>query len=174
MAPQDILGPIYLRLDTSTGLRSLPITRAWIELGDQVDAAYFYSDKEHLIRGDQVWAYQPDAPFALIEGYPKTVKEELGFEGYVDAAFMCPNEQTLYVFRGTRMLAVDLTAATRAVTEQLPFPVDDIDASLCDRDGVKIFKRSHYYQYENARVLAMSKIAPVPLKITSAILGCKD
>ena len=125
-------GPIYLHLDASIGLRPLPITRAWIELGDEVDAAYFYSDKIHLIRvnfiitislnisievtyiilklnpfcstkcfqGAQVYAYQPDAPHALIEGYPKTVKEELGFRGHVDAAFICPNQQTLYAVQG--------------------------------------------------------------------------
>ncbi|XP_072239725.1 uncharacterized protein [Leuresthes tenuis] len=167
-------GPIYLRLDASTGPRPLPRTRPHIELGDEVDAAYFYSDKVHLIRGDQVYAFQPDAPYALIEGYPKTVKEELGFEGQVDAAFICPNQSTLYAVRGPRMFAVDLTAATRAVTEPLPFPVGDIDACLCDRDGIKIFKGSHYYQYESVMILTMGKIAPVPQKITSAILGCED
>lgn len=52
------------------------------------------------MQGDQVYIYKQAAHYILIEGYPKTVKEELGVEGRVDAAFVCPNEHTLYVIQG--------------------------------------------------------------------------
>ncbi|CAG5933645.1 unnamed protein product [Menidia menidia] len=167
-------GPVFLRLDTSQGLRSLPVTRAWVDLGDRVDAAYTHTDKIYLIKGDQVYAYQVEAPHAPVDGYPKTVKEELGLQGHVDAAFMCPDEQILHVIRGGRMFDVDLTAATREVNKQLPIPLKDIDAAFCDRDGVKLFRRSIYYKYFSAMDLVTSRVAVTPLKITSEILECED
>lgn len=35
-----------------------------------------------------------------MEGYPKTLKEELGIDGRVDAAFLCPNEHTVHIIQG--------------------------------------------------------------------------
>ncbi|XP_045904418.1 hemopexin [Micropterus dolomieu] len=168
-------GPNYMRLDTRRdGLHTFPITRAWKEVTGGVDAVFSYTDNTYLIKDNQVYIYKAAAHSSLIEGYPKTLKEELGIEGQVDAAFLCPGEHTVHIIQGQRVRDVDLTATPRAVTRDLPLPLSDIDAALCGPDGVNLFKGSQYYHYESPTTLIMSRIAPFAQNITSAMMGCQD
>ncbi|KAA8579525.1 hypothetical protein FQN60_006618 [Etheostoma spectabile] len=168
-------GPIYMRLDTHRdGLHAFPITRAWKDVTNGVDAVFSYTNKIYLIKGDQVYIYNTAVHYTLIEGYPKTLKEELGIEGHVDAAFVCPNEHTVHVIQGETMRAVDLTATPRAVTQVLPMSLTGIDAALCSEEGINVFKGSQFYKYESPRTLALSRIAPVPQNITKAMIGCEE
>lgn len=52
------------------------------------------------LQDDQVYIYKSAAHYTLVEGYPKTLKEELGVEGHVDAAFVCPNQHTVHIIQG--------------------------------------------------------------------------
>lgn len=52
------------------------------------------------MQGTQVYIYKGVAHYTLIEGYPKTLKEELGVEGPVDAAFVCPGEDVVHFIKG--------------------------------------------------------------------------
>ncbi|XP_047211787.1 hemopexin [Girardinichthys multiradiatus] len=168
-------GPIYMRVDSHRdGFHAFPITRAWEEVNDGVDAVFSYDNKIYLIKGDQVYIYKADAHFTLIEGYPKTITEELGIEGPVDAAFVCPNENIAHIIQGNRMRDIVLTATPRVVGRVVPLPLSNIDASLCGEDGIKIFRGSQFYRYESPMILAMGRIAPVPVAITSAIMPCED
>ncbi|XP_070786476.1 hemopexin [Enoplosus armatus] len=168
-------GRIFMRLDTHRdGLHGFPITRTWKEVTGGVDAVFSHSDRTYFIKDDQVYIYKAAAHPILIEGYPKTLKEELGIEGHVDAAFLCPDGHTVHLIQGQRIRDVDLTATPRVVTRDVSLPLSDIDAALCSPEGVKVFKGSQYYQYESALTLAASRIAPVPLNITSALMGCQD
>ncbi|XP_029942057.1 hemopexin [Salarias fasciatus] len=168
-------GPLYMRLDTHRdGLHSFPITRAWKEVTNGVDAVFSYTDKIYLIKGDLVYIYKSGAHYTLIADYPKSLRGELGVEGQVDAAFVCPNEHTVHVIQGGRIRDVDLTATPRVIQRDLPLPLVGIDASLCGADGVKIFKGSHYYHYESTRTLSTARIAPEPLPIIPALMGCDD
>lgn len=72
------------------------------------------------------------------------------------------------------MRDVVLTATPRVVAQDMPLPLSDIDAGLCGADGIKLFKGSQYYLYESPQILAVSRIAPRPANITSAMTGCKD
>lgn len=72
------------------------------------------------------------------------------------------------------MIDVDLTATPRVVTRDVSLPLSFIDGGLCDADGVKVFRSSKYYHYETATTLALSRIAPQPLDITNAMMGCQD
>lgn len=72
------------------------------------------------------------------------------------------------------MRDVDLTATPRVVTRDVPLPFSDIDAGLCGPGGINVFKGSQYCHYESAMTLAASRIAPMPLNITSAMMGCQD
>ncbi|XP_068575957.1 hemopexin [Cebidichthys violaceus] len=167
-------GSIYMRLDTHrNGLHAFPITRAWKEVSNGVDAVFSHGDDIYLIKDDQVYIYKTAAHYTLIEGYPKTLKEELGIEGHVDAAFVCPNEHTVHVIQGNTIHYVDLIATPRAVTD-FPLPLSGIDAALCNAEGIQLFKGSEYYKYLTPMILTMSRIAPHPLPITSALLGCRD
>ncbi|CAI5637865.1 hemopexin [Oreochromis niloticus] len=165
----------YMRVDNRrNGLHAFPITRGWKEVTNGVDAVFSYTDKMYLIKDDQVYIYKTDAHYVLIEGYPKSLREELGIEGTVDAAFLCPNEHTVHILQGHRIRDVDLSATPRVINREIPLPLPDIDAGLCGPDGIKVFKGSQYYLYESPMVLATSKIAPVPQNITSGMMGCED
>ncbi|MCX7557776.1 hypothetical protein OS187_13330, partial [Xanthomonadaceae bacterium JHOS43] len=168
-------GALYMRLDTERdGLHSFSITRQWKEVQTGVDAAFSYDHKIYLIKDDNVFIYKGAAPYTLVEGYPKTLKEELGVEGHVDAAFVCPAENTVHIIQGTNLVDVDLSATPRAITKTTPLPIADIDAGSCDSHGVNVYKGHHFYHYESATTLAMSKIAPMPQDITHAMMACQE
>ncbi|KAG7239343.1 hypothetical protein INR49_029331 [Caranx melampygus] len=168
-------GHIYMRLDTNRdGFHPFPITRAWKEVTKGVDAVFSYSDRIYLIKDDQVYIYKSGVPYTLVQGYPKSVKEELGIEGHVDAAFVCEGEHTVHIIQGNKMLNVDLTATPRTVSPGLLLPVSDIDAAHCGTDGINIFKGSQFFTYESPMILAMGRIAPVPKPITNAMMGCVE
>ncbi|KAF3706355.1 Hemopexin [Channa argus] len=168
-------GPIYMRLDTKRdGLHAFPITRTWKEVSNGVDAVFSFTNKIYMIKDDKVYIYKSAAHYTLIEGYPKTLKDELSIEGHVDSAFVCPSENMVYIIQGNTMREVDLTATPRVVTQDLPLPLSDIDAGLCGPEGIHLFKGGLYYHYESPMTLALSRIAPFPQNITSAMLGCQD
>lgn len=168
-------GPIYMRLDSHRdGFHAFPITRAWKEVTGGVDAVFSYTDKIYLIKGDQVYIYKGAAHYTLIEGYGKTLKEELGVEGHVDAAFVCPGEHTVNIIQGQSIHVVDLTATPRVIIQNLPLPLGNIDAALCGVQGINLFKGSQYYNYSGLTVLAASRVAPMPHSITSTMMGCQD
>ncbi|KAK2856782.1 hypothetical protein Q5P01_005517 [Channa striata] len=168
-------GPIYMRINTQRdGLHAFPITRTWKEVTNGVDAVFSFTDNIYMIKDDKVYIYKSAAHYTLIEGYPKTLSKELGIEGHVDAAFVCPGENTVHIIQGNRMRDVDLTATPRVVTRDLPLPLSNIDAGLCGPDGINVFKGSQYYHYESPMTLAVSRIAPFPHNVTSAMMGCQD
>ncbi|KAL6115488.1 hpx [Pungitius sinensis] len=168
-------GSMYVRLDMrKNGLHAFPITRSWKEVTHGVDAVFAYDNKMYIIKDDHVYIYKTAAHYMLIEGYPKTLKEELGIEGHVDATFLCPNTHTVYVFQGRNMRSVDLTATPRAVLEDLPLPFSDMDSAMCSNEGIYLFKGSQYYLYESPMILAMGRMAPQPQPVTNALLGCQD
>ena len=49
---------------------------------------------------NKVFAYKSGDQYQLVEGYPKTLQEELGIEGPLDATFVCGESSTLYVIKG--------------------------------------------------------------------------
>lgn len=52
------------------------------------------------MQGTQVYIYKGGAHYTLIDGYPKPLNEELGVEGPVDAAFVCPGQDMVHIIRG--------------------------------------------------------------------------
>jgi len=52
------------------------------------------------LQDDLIYIYKTAAHYLLVDGYPKTLKEELGIEGHVDAAFVCPGQHTVYLIQG--------------------------------------------------------------------------
>ncbi|KAI1899077.1 hypothetical protein AGOR_G00057760 [Albula goreensis] len=104
-------GQYYMRLDTQRdGWHAFPISNVWKEVGGDLDSVFSYEGKLYMIKGDQVYIYKTAAHYTLIEGYPKTLKEELGIEGPVDAAFVCGEYPIVHVIKGQNMLDIDLSA----------------------------------------------------------------
>ncbi|XP_041849499.1 hemopexin-like [Melanotaenia boesemani] len=166
---------VYMRLDTiRDGLHSLPITRAWQEVRDRVEAAFSYTDKMYLIKDGEIYVYLVGSNVTRIGDRPRYLIHEMGLDGPVDAAFVCPDEHVAHIIQGNRMKDVDLSATPWTVIRDVPLPLSDIDAGLCGPDGIKLFKGSEYYHYESPMILAMGRIVSKPKKITSAILGCED
>lgn len=52
------------------------------------------------MQGTQVYIYKDGAHYTLIDGYPKTLEEELGVNGTVNAAFVCPGQDVVYIIQG--------------------------------------------------------------------------
>ncbi|XP_066517504.1 hemopexin [Hoplias malabaricus] len=167
-------GNTYIRLDTHRdGTHHFPITRLWKEISGKLDAVFAYGDKLYMIQGSQIYIYKSATPYTLIEGYPKPLKEELGIEGPVKAAFLCANQHVVHVIKGQKMIEIDLAATPRAVKTELPIPITDVDAAICDDDGVKVFVDSQYYVYQSPRILAVSKINPLPHRMSSEKFECE-
>ncbi|XP_058648587.1 hemopexin [Onychostoma macrolepis] len=165
---------MYMRLDTHRdGSHHFPISRSWKEISGVVDAVYNYGDNMYIIQGDQVYIYKSVAHYTLIEGYPKPLKEELGIDGPVDAAFLCPNQHIVNIIQGQKMYDIDLDATPRAVKMERPIPFPKIDAGFCDADGVKVFIGPEYYSYQSPMILAMGKIKPPPQMISPEKFGCE-
>ncbi|XP_056445005.1 hemopexin-like [Gadus chalcogrammus] len=149
-----------------TGLddpRPFPITRTWPEVAGGVDAAFSYQDKMYLIKGDQVFIYLSGAHYSLIEGYPKTLQEELGVQGPVDAAFACPGDHTAHIIQGGQMRDVDLSVTPSTVTKVTTLGVlPKADATLCGSDGLKLFTNTMYIKYRSKYQLSPDEDRLVP------------
>lgn len=74
---------------------------------------------------------------------------------------------------GAALLNVNLVATPRSVTST-PLPLSNIDAAHCSSEGIRLFKDSSYYEYENTLLLTTSRMAPRPMPVTSAMIGCRD
>uniref|UniRef100_A0A4W4HB14 Hemopexin n=2 Tax=Electrophorus electricus TaxID=8005 RepID=A0A4W4HB14_ELEEL len=168
-------GSMYIRLDTPRdGIHHFPITRSWKEVSGAVDAVFSYGDNMYIIQGGQIYIYKSAAHYTLIEGYPKSVTEELGIQGPVDAAFVCADQHVAHIIQGQKMIDIDLTATPRAVKSEASLPIHKVDAATCDSEGVKLFVGPEYYLYQTPKVLAVSKISPVAQKFPPRIFGCED
>ncbi|KAM6957928.1 hemopexin [Tautogolabrus adspersus] len=168
-------GPNFMRLDSRRdGLHAFPITRTWREMTSGVDAVFSYTDKMYMIKGDQVYIYKGGVHYTLIEGYPKTLKEELSIEGHVDAAFVCPNDDTVYIIQGEKILFVKLTTTPRTVTFDTQMQLNNVDAGHCGSEGIVLFMGSKYLKYPDVATLTLSTIPHSPLNVTSEIMGCQD
>ncbi|XP_065121133.1 hemopexin [Paramisgurnus dabryanus] len=168
-------GSVYMRLDEHRdGNHPFPITRQWKEISGEVDAVFSYGDNMYFIQGDQVYIFKSAAHYTLIEGYPKPLKEELGIDGPVDAAFVCGDNTIVHIIQGQKMYDIDLTASPRAITREMPIPIPKVDAAVCDAHGVKVFIGPEYYDFGSPMVLAVAKMIPNPHKISPERFGCEE
>ncbi|XP_035263517.1 hemopexin-like [Anguilla anguilla] len=166
-------GEMYSHLDSDHhGWYSFSIDANWKEVHGDVDAVFFHDGKLYIIKDDSVYIYKKEAPYALVEGYPKPLKEELGIEGHVDAAFVCPNEHTVHVIQGQHMKDIDLSATPRNVTKDIPHPFPRIDAAACCPHGVRVYVGTEYFEYKSPTLMAMSKMQPEAHKVPMEMLGC--
>ncbi|CAL8406795.1 unnamed protein product [Arctogadus glacialis] len=167
-------GSHYMRLDTSRdGMHAFPVNRMWPEVAGGVDAVFSYQDKMYFIKGDQVFIYLSGAHYTLIEGYPKTLQEELGVQGPVDAAFACLGDHTAHIIQGDQMKDVDLSATPRTVTKATTLRHDKVDAALCGPGGLKLFVGSTYYEYSATGGLGAGQVGSLPSPITPSMMACR-
>ncbi|XP_052004541.1 hemopexin-like [Xyrauchen texanus] len=167
-------GDFYLRLSDSQadGWHAFPIASTWKDIKGDVEAVFSYHGKLYFIKDEQVFIYKSGDEHTLIEGYPKPLKEELGIDGPVNAAFVCGEYEIVHVIKDHKMYDIDLSATPRKVLRALSVPFPKIDAATCGPDGIKVFVGPRFFHYETPRLFALSRINPIPHKISTELLGC--
>ncbi|KAM6984989.1 hemopexin-like [Aplochiton taeniatus] len=167
-------GHHFLRRDAGDDkLKSDTIESAFKELHSELDAAFTYDHHLYMIKGDQVYLYKEGEPHTHLEGYPKPLKEELGVEGPVDAAFVCPNSNVVHVIKGQTVYEVDLKASPRAPVTRGPISLfKKVDASMCGPDGVKIIVGNHFYTFATPMLLLSGRAIPEQHRVSQELFGC--
>ncbi|XP_062312189.1 hemopexin-like [Osmerus eperlanus] len=167
-------GDYFLREDerTGDGWHAFPIAEYFKEVKSDLEAVFSYASQLYLIKGDQVFLYSSGEKYELVEGYPKPLKEVLGIEGPLDAAFVCGEYSVLHVVKGQQMFDIELTAVPRAVVKEAKLPFAKLDAAMCGPDGIKVFVDAEYFQYATPMLLAYSRIRPEPHKMSLDMFGC--
>ncbi|KAB5576865.1 hypothetical protein PHYPO_G00203420 [Pangasianodon hypophthalmus] len=152
------------------------IESAFKELHDDIDAAFSHENHIHIVKGDKVYIYNishtPGEAHTLRDGYPKSVKEALGLEGHIDAAFICPKEHNAHVIQGDKIYGVNLDATPPTHTEAQPIPFKHVDTALCGADGVSVVIDDHYYHYESPTTFVTARILPEKHDVAKDLLGC--
>ncbi|MCI4378219.1 hypothetical protein PGIGA_G00213410 [Pangasianodon gigas] len=152
------------------------IESAFKDLHDDIDAAFSHENHIHIVKGDKVYIYnishKPEEAHTLRDGYPKSVKEALGLEGHIDAAFICPKEHIVHVIQGDKIYDVNLDATPPTHTEAQPIPFKHVDTALCGADGVSVVTDDHYYHYESPTTFVTARILPEKHDVAKDLLGC--
>ncbi|XP_062312503.1 hemopexin-like [Osmerus eperlanus] len=167
-------GHHYLRQDVGNDkLHSESIEKAFKELHSEVDAVFSYMDKLYMIKDKMVYLYKVGEPHTLLEGYPKSLLEELGLEGPVDAAFIC-QDHIAHIVKGQTIYDIDLRLRVHVpVKEGLPLTLfKKVNAGMCGPDGVKIIVGNHYYHFESVKVMLMGRALPEQHRVSLELFGC--
>ncbi|KAK1797554.1 hypothetical protein P4O66_000847 [Electrophorus voltai] len=146
-------------------------------LHSDVDAAYSHEGHIHVIKGDMVYAHKvshtPGDTFEPLDGYPVPLKEELGIESPVDAAFICPGKDIVYVIKGKELYEVDLKVKPPVPGKPKPFTTfKKIDTAMCGTKGVTVMIGSHFYHFGSPMLMLASKAIPVKHDVAKELFGC--
>uniref|UniRef100_A0A3Q2QQR3 Hemopexin n=1 Tax=Fundulus heteroclitus TaxID=8078 RepID=A0A3Q2QQR3_FUNHE len=166
-------GHHFIRKDDNDTLTSDTIENAFKELHSEVDAVFSYQDHLYMIKDDQVFVYKVGEPHTHLEGYPKPVKEELGIEGPIDAAFVCQDHHIAHIVKGRDMYDVDMSVTPRVPANQRPISLfKKVDAAMCGPGGVKVISGSHFYHFDSVMLLAASRALPEQHRVSLELFGC--
>nr|AGT28467.1 Wap65-1 [Paralichthys olivaceus]AGT28469.1 Wap65-1 [Paralichthys olivaceus] len=167
-------GHHFIRRDEGNDtLTANTLDHAFKEIHSHVDAVFSFNDHLHMIKGDKLYIFQDDEPHALMDGYPKSVKEELGVEGPIDAAFVCEDHHIAHIVKGNHIFDVELKASPRvAENEQTISLFEKIDAAKCDSSGVKVFVGSHFYHFNSTMEFVAARALPEQHRISVELFGC--
>ncbi|KAJ8004525.1 hypothetical protein DPEC_G00137180, partial [Dallia pectoralis] len=168
-------GDYYLHKNehSTDGWIAMPINATFQGLHRDVTAAFSHAGHLYFIQGEQVFAFTNSGEqFQLVEGFPKPLKDELGIDGPLDAAFVCEKESVLHVIKGKQMFAIELTATPRVVVKEFLLPLSKYNAAVCTPKGIKVFVGGDYFEYQSPMLLAFSRIQPYPQKTSQKMFGC--
>ncbi|XP_007567740.1 hemopexin-like [Poecilia formosa] len=93
-------GHHFIRKYDNDTLTSDTIESAFKELHSEVDAVFSYQDHLYMIKDNHLFVYKVGEPHTHLDGYPKPVKEELGIEGPINAAFVCQDHHIVHIIKG--------------------------------------------------------------------------
>uniref|UniRef100_A0A667ZDR5 Hemopexin a n=1 Tax=Myripristis murdjan TaxID=586833 RepID=A0A667ZDR5_9TELE len=169
-------GHHYLHKDDATdALKAESIESAFKELHSEVDAVFSYEGHLHMIKDDNVFVYKVGEPHTHLDGYPKTVKEELGFEhaDHIDAAFVCNDQHIAHIIIDDKIYDVDMKASPRVPTNERPMGVlKHVDAAMCGSTGVKAIVGNHFYHFDSVMLMVAAKALPEQHRVSQELFGC--
>nr|ADU15819.1 hemopexin [Ginglymostoma cirratum] len=164
----------YFRLDSKRdGWHAWPIHSTWPSLHGKIDGVFSWNKKTYFIQGSQIYIYKAEAHYTLIEGYPKSVTEELGIHGTdVDATFICPGTSILHVISGNQVQSINLEQTPRNLVDGLRIGHSHVDGAMCNSRGIFIFVGTDYYKYPSTTELAGWTKIPEPHSIRADFMSC--
>uniref|UniRef100_A0A8C1M3J4 Hemopexin n=1 Tax=Cyprinus carpio TaxID=7962 RepID=A0A8C1M3J4_CYPCA len=158
---------------TGDKFHSDTVESAFKELHSEVDAVFSYEGHLYMIKDNEVFVYKVGEPHTHLEGYPKPLKEVLGIEGPVDAAFVCADHHIAHVIKGQTVYDVELKATPRAPAKEGTITqFKKIDAAMCGPKGVTVVIGNHYYLYDSPKIMMMARIMPEQHRVSQGLFGC--
>ncbi|CAL8267455.1 unnamed protein product [Lota lota] len=143
------------------------------EIHSDLDAAFTFNDHLYMIKDEHVYAYKTGDPNTLVDGYPKTVKEELGLEGHIDAAFVCQGDDVAHIIQGHNVYEVNMTTSLpRKPVEDGHLTFKKVDAAMCVSKGVNLIVGNHFYHYESSKVMLHARFLPKQHRVSRELFGC--
>uniref|UniRef100_A0A672YKL6 Hemopexin a n=1 Tax=Sphaeramia orbicularis TaxID=375764 RepID=A0A672YKL6_9TELE len=143
------------------------------ELHSDVDAVFSYNNHTYMIKGNDLYIYQVGEHNTLLDGYPKPLKDELGLEGPIQAAFVCDNEHTAHLIKGNHIFDVDMQTTPHVATNDRPLThFKKINGAMCGADGVTLIDGNHFYKYESIMLMVASKMLPEAHKVSVELFHC--
>uniref|UniRef100_A0A8C1VEY5 Hemopexin a n=1 Tax=Cyprinus carpio TaxID=7962 RepID=A0A8C1VEY5_CYPCA len=136
-------------------------------------SAYIFSCVLFHVQDNEVFVYKVGEPHTHLEGYPKLLKDVLGIEGPVDAAFACAEHHIAHVIKGINIVYdVDLKATPRVpVKEGTITHLRKVDTAICGPKGVTVIS-NYYYQYASPMIVMMAKMLPEQHRVSQELFGC--
>lgn len=167
-------GHHFLRRDGGNDtLKADTIENAFKELQSEVDAVFSYQDHLYMIKDNELYVYKTGAAHTLLEGYPKPVKEELGIEGPIDAAFVCEDRHIAHIIKGQKMFDVELNSSPRVASNERPIWLfNKIDAAMVDSEGVKVIVGNHFYVFGSPMLFIAARALPEQRRVSLELFGC--
>ncbi|CAJ1079833.1 Hypothetical predicted protein [Xyrichtys novacula] len=166
-------GHYFLRKDDANDTMTADtIGHLFKEVHSDVDAVFSHHNHLHMFKGENAYAYNVAEPHDHLDGNPKTVKEVLGLDGPIDAAFICEGD-IAHVIRGPNMISVDMKANPPAAVIEHPISIfKKVDAAMCHGGGLKVIVGNHFYHFDDPMGLVSATTAPEPHKVSMELFGC--
>lgn len=148
------------------------VESAFKELHSEVDAVFFHDDELYMIKGDHIFLYRVGESHTHVDGSPKSVKEVLGLDGPIDAAFMCHDNMT-HIVKGDKIYNVDMNSSPRVAKNERPIALfQSIDAALCDDNGLYVVKGNYFYHFESLMLMVAGRSLPEKRRVSVEMFGC--
>ncbi|XP_061697343.1 hemopexin [Syngnathoides biaculeatus] len=149
------------------------IEASFKELHSEVDAVFSYEDHLYMLKDNDLYLYKISEPHTLLDGYPKTVKEVLGLEGPIDAAFVCQDEHIAHIIKGDHIYDVDLKASPHVAANERPLSlIKKVDAAMCDPHGVRVIVGNHFYHFDTLKLFVGARSIPEQHRVSIDLFGC--
>ncbi|KAM6934809.1 hemopexin [Xenentodon cancila] len=143
------------------------------ELHSEVDAVFSYNGHLYMIKDDNLFLYKVGEPHTHLDGYPKPVKDELGIDGPIDAAFACGGTSIAHIIKDQHIYDVDLAATPRVASNQRPIALfKKVDAAMCGPAGVKVIVGNHYYHFDSVMLFVAARALPEQHRVSLELFGC--